>query len=224
MKVTVLRETRRGCGYRNAGKDGGVGIYLMGNPVGQACERLPFPVETCPCCGGGSKVARSWRTITPSSIFLPEIEPECDDGPHVIHRIDGRVFSKSWPSLITSGHDHANCPMCNPPDTKHGLVWIGHQHYTVASFLAEADERGVSKRLSAIPRNLEIGETFVYLAHIKAVGSIRDEGGMTPGVFMVFKPTHIDLVIDDSDDVPDKAVRLVERLGEHGRLVKVERM
>ncbi len=42
-----------------------------------------------------------------------------------------------------------------------------------------------------------------------------------PGVFSVFKPSHIDLVIPSEGDIPDKAKNLVARHGDKVRLVRV---
>jgi hypothetical protein len=46
---------------------------------------------------------------------------------------------------------------------------------------------------------------------------------VVPGIFAAFRPTHIDLVIDDPDDIPARAKVLKDRMGDHARLVKVVR-
>lgn len=218
MEVVTLHEKKRGCGWRHTGKDG-VGIYLMGEVLNPGvCELLPWSLDKCPCCGGGVKFARAWTSITPESLFVAGedrrgricILQEYPDGiPMYLDEAE-----------IYRNHNHEHCPMCNPPPGIHSLVWAGHSHYTAASFTAEAQAQGVSKRLPSVPRNLEIGKTVVYVAHIKACGDFRD-GDMTPGVFMAFKPTHIDIVVDDEGDIPDKAINLVKRHEGCARLVKV---
>jgi hypothetical protein len=219
IEVQTLHEPKRGCGYRHTGADG-VGIYLMGELLNPGvCELLPWALDTCPCCGGGVKFARAWTSITPASLFV-----EDDTHPGCMMKSE----RYSWTDNFFPGsegeyrnHVHLACPMCNPPLGIHGLVWAGHTHYTAASFAAEALERGVSKRLPSIPRDLEIGKTVVYVAHIKACGNFLTGEEMTPGVFMAFRPTHIDLVVDDEDDVPEKAVNLLKRHEGHAQLVKV---
>jgi len=219
MEVVFSEEKVRGCGFRKSGKDG-VGQYMMGGKLEEPCERLPMPLTVCPCCGQGYKFARNFTWIDPGRMFAPDLEPRC--------LALGEEFDRT--------HAHAWCSMCCPADVagdRAGLIWIGARHYkTPALFLAEAREMGISRRLPAIPNKFEFGEHYVYLAHKAAVipflGDFeigKDEPPkLTPGVFSVFKPTHVDLVIDDEDNIPEKAVRLMEKHGENARLVKVERV
>lgn len=203
MRCEVSYEEKRGCGYRKPSKDG-VGIYLMGSPFSEACERLPFPLTTCPCCGAGIGFQRAWRWIDPQVVFAAHLDPKCD----------GRA-----------GHRHDACVMCTPSlvDGMAGLKWIGEQFYSPHAYIREARDRGISMKIPAIPHGFEIGKTFVYIAHTKAYidwGSEGLEG--RPGVFMVFRPVQVDLVVDDLDDIPDKARHLAERLGEDNcRIVQV---
>jgi len=41
-------KAKRGCGYRKIG-----GLYLVGNYIPVACDRLPMPIGACPVCGQG---------------------------------------------------------------------------------------------------------------------------------------------------------------------------
>jgi hypothetical protein len=212
IEVQTLHEPKRGCGWRSSGADG-VGIYLMGELLNPGvCELLPWALDTCPCCGGGVKFARAWTSITPASLFVRNGHLPC------IGRLTGPINKETERHFK---HNHFCCPVCNPPKGIHGLVWAGHTHYTAASFAAEALERGVSKRLPSIPRDLEIGKTVVYVAHVKACGNFLTGEEMTPGVFMTFRPTHIDLVVDDEDDVPEKAINLLKRHEGQARVVRV---
>jgi len=208
IKVVTLREKKRRCGYRRSGKDG-VGIYMMGPECGLSyCERLPFPLAACPCCGHGIKFSRGWTWIDPSEMFHPDNEPACDPG---------------YP-----GHNHQGCPMCNPREVagdKAGLLWVGQNNYTTSNFVAEALEMGISKRMASVPRGFEVGKHYVYLAHLQAVRREVAENAFVQeqGVFTVFKPTHFDLVIDDAENIPGRARALKKALGDNARIVKVVR-
>jgi hypothetical protein len=101
-----------------------------------------------------------------------------------------------------------------------GLLWIGTQFYkTPADFTSEAARMGISRRLTAIPRDLEISETWVFLAHPKAIvkkcpdckpnglGAPGVEGCemcsgsgeyFLPGIFSVFRPDRVEQVVAES--------------------------
>ena len=83
---------------------------------------------------------------------------------------------------------------------------------------------GISRKIPAIPHGFVVGEHAIFLAHRKAIYQ-RNEAGeyeWKPAVFMAFKPHSVDLVIDDPDRVPDKAIEIAKRLGEDKvRIVKV---
>ncbi len=50
------------------------------------------------------------------------------------------------------------------------MLWIGGQFYpTPADFNREANSVGVSRRITATPKDLVVGETWVYLAHREAI-------------------------------------------------------
>lgn len=233
MDVVISTEKARGCGYRKAGK-GGVGCYIVGPSTTAPCGRLPFPLTTCPCCGGGIKPARSWQWISPRALFAPSLPPAC-----------------AALKLVNGAQVCATCPMgYGAPDGRHGLLFIGGAFYKAPrDFMREAAMMGVSRKLPVIPRDFRLGETMVYLAHRHAVPVVPEPGEerveqtqigleaivrektpeieMRPGVFTAFRPTGIDLVIDDEHNVPDRAKRLAEKLTEQGggevRLVKVVR-
>lgn len=213
MEVLTRVEPRRGCGYRKAGP-GGVGIYLVGGYGGERCERLPYPIHKCPTCGHGIKRSRSWTWVDPREFF--EGPPHC---------------SSKGPGM--DQHYHWACPLCSPervfrPDDATaengkavsdglGLLWIGEKHYpTVADFAEEAARMGVSRRLPSIPKGFVPGKTWVALVHPKAIlqGRLGEDAEHVPGIFHVFRPSGVDLVIDDPENVPEKAERLAKRLPE----------
>jgi hypothetical protein len=215
MNVVVSVEARRGCGYRSASK-GGIGIYLVGPSASKPCGRIPFPLSSCPCCGGGIKPARGFTWIEPRVLFAPTIQPRC--------RAQENMGDRG--ALICS-----DCPMgAGIPDGRHGLIWIGEKFYkTPADFKREADMMGVSRKIGKVPRDFVLGETWVYLGHRRAVPIYDDQTGETtaePGVFTAFLPTGIDLVIENEHDVPEQAERLAETIAKKAkggdvRLVKV---
>lgn len=116
-----------------------------------------------------------------------------------------------------------------PAMTRAGLLWIGGQFYpTPAAFLAEADRLGISRRIAAVPKGLEIGKTWVLLAHRKAiyprVGEWIEKGTVLsgeprPGIFHVFRPDRIEYVVKGSESQAE-----LDALEKRGlTLVRIER-
>ena len=209
MTVVISKEQARGCGFRKPSA-GGVGIYLVGPGLGEPCGKLPLPLDVCPCCHAGIKPSRSWTWIVPSQLFANT--PACKLVATVKKKLP---FAEPAQCLV--------CPVGTAPPGRHGLLWIGESFYdTPSEFMREAARMGVSRKVSAVPKDFKIGETWVYLAHRFAVQDL-DNGKMTPGVFTIFKPTGIDLVIEDEHDVPERATKLAEQIGEGARIVRVER-
>ena len=216
VEITILKEEARGCGYRHSGPDG-VGLYLVGDGWFEICERLPFPVDVCPCCGEGTKFSRGFTWITPEKMFAPNIVPRCD-----LDKI------ASHPNLAPKGlpmtnHNHRGCHICSPPAGKHGLMWVGAKFYSTGSFLQEAVARGISKRLASLPNGFKTGETIVYLAHKKAFGPAGEQLARA-GIFTAFKPSRIEIVVDTTnpDDLPARAISIAKKLGGNARIVKIE--
>lgn len=211
MTVHVCVEGGRGCGYRKPGKDG-VGIYLCGEALAASCGRLPLPLEVCPCCSSGIKPSRGWTWITPS-VLLGQPQPL-----DVLAGVSRRCRSE-----LAGGPCRA-CPAGGAiPEGRHGLLWVGEKFYgSPIAFTQEAAMLGVSRKLSALPRGFEVGKTWVYLAHRHAVFDAEAKV-MRPGIFSAFRPTRVDLVIADADNIPERAQRLADELGPAARLVKVVR-
>lgn len=133
----MAQEERRGCGYRHVG-----GMYLCGEYISVPCDRLPYPLDVCPVCGGGIKVSRGFTKINPLALF--GVHQPCED---------------KWPG----------CFVCEPKNQPAFIMGVGEKYYkTPSDFQAEAHRLGVSKRIPFIPKELELGKTVIYLAHPKA--------------------------------------------------------
>ena len=138
-------EAKRGCGYRKVG-----GLYLVDDGAGSSCCKMPIALDICPCCGGGIKQTRGWTWVDAAKLFPPTA---CANG----------VMS----SIL--------CPAATPAVLgRVGLIWIGESFYPrPVDFLNEAGSQGISRRLSAVPRDYKAGETWVLFAHPKAIQKPR---------------------------------------------------
>lgn len=198
-------EAKRGCGYRKVG-----GLYLVSGQLGEACPSLPHELTVCPCCGQGIKQALGWTWIDPMQLF-------------------GKPANVVEIAKRDSSHA-SRCVVCTPSlfnGAKAGLMWVGEKFYkTPGDFLKEGVEMGVSKRIKAIPRDFIVGETYVLLAHPKAVHvrhnppiqKENDEGQMEmvseefkPGIFSVFRPTAVEMLITEKQATKTKLKELEKR-------------
>jgi hypothetical protein len=118
-----------------------------------------------------------------------------------------------------------------------GLIWIGAKFYpTPEAFMHEAARMGVSRRISQVPRDLKVGETWIALAHPNAIPGECEHGAPAGhpcsncpdgesagewrgGVITFFRPTAIEYIVKG-----DETEEELDRLEARGfRLVKVER-
>lgn len=190
----------RGCGWRKEG-----GLYLRAEGIGMPCGKLPIRLEVCPCCGTGIKPARGWTWFNPR----PFVEP---------------LPCASAQAVLAGALSHNPCNTCvlSTPPEKAGLLWIGEKFYpTPADWMKEADKLGVSRRISMVPKGFNVGETWVFAAHRKA---IREEGAdgeekFVPAIFHVFRPNRIEYVTKG-----DESQEELEALAKRGITpVKVKR-
>jgi hypothetical protein len=180
----------------------------MGSGGGRACDRLPIPLTVCPTCGAGFKHTRGWTWLDLDRIVDGVHENCTDDFP---------------------------CPVCMDTGsmTRCGLLWIGAQFYpTVEGFMAEARKLGISRRLSAIPRDLKIGETWVLLAHPLAMlcescngTGWRSRGalpsvkcadctqGRRAAIFHVFRPHSIEKLVTETQASDTEAMDALKARG-----------
>ena len=111
---------------------------------------------------------------------------------------------------------------------KYGLMFVGKKFYTPEKFIKEAKKMGISKRIATIPKELELGKTWVLLAHMEAGEKLVDateeltRGNKTidgkceikvPAIFYVFVPKRIVKLITP---VEAKDKDLVENLEKRG--------
>ena len=197
-------EAARGCGYRKVG-----GLYMVGPSQGYPCLRMPANVGLCPCCGQGIQFSRGFRWIDASQLI----------GDCVKAGLTGLVPDMCrWVETASRGSHLSTCPFRDP---RVGLLWVGAQFYTPESFQEEASRLGISKRITAVPKDFRVGLDWVLLAHKKAgrqlvwhdaqpgeqtpldVELIRFEDGKQqlgawescPAVFMAFRPSAIEKVV-----------------------------
>lgn len=197
-------EAKRGCGYRKVG-----GLYLVSGKLGESCHRLPFELTVCPCCGQGIKQGLGFTWVDPAQLF----KSPCD----------------GFQTQTIERHC-AHCIVCDPrllKGAKAGLMWVGGKFYPKPEdFLKEGAAMGISKRINAIPRDFKVGETFLFLAHPKAVHTQNDppvqregENGQmemvtdeyAPGIFSVFRPSAVEMLITEKQATKTKLKELEKR-------------
>lgn len=189
-------EARRACGYRKVG-----GLYLVSGQLAEPCHRLPFPLTVCPVCGSGFKPARGWTWVNPLPLFAPRA---------------------CWPAFTVQHCER--CLICTPSrwprtgdEPRAGLLWVGEHFYdTPATFTREAEQLGISRRISHVPHDFQLGVTWVLLAHRRAVVTVRgldvtfgasaadfkagpgEPTEWVPGIFSVFLPERIEKLVTQS--------------------------
>jgi hypothetical protein len=208
-------EAKRGCGHRKVG-----GLYLVSGDTFVYCDRLPFKLDVCPCCGGGIKQARGTTWIQPLDLFEGD-HPTVHYWTNPTTGNDEKLASYGCECLTAN----PGCPVCFPSkvfsyfedvnddgsqtEVLHGkamLLWIGKQHYkTPADFMAEGVAQGISRRINAIPKDFKLGKTWVFLAHPEAISeNVKIDGGevksdKVAGIFTAFMPQVIERIVKQSD-------------------------
>lgn len=203
---TIVNEPQRGCGFRKAG-----GLYLIAGAPSAPCGKLPLALEVCPTCGQGVKPARGWTWVDAEKLF---IDVPCE-------------FAMA---PAPGNPDCGLCPLCRRNLQEHprmGLLWVGEQFYaTPEDFLKEGEAQGISRRIQAVPKDFELGKTWVLFAHRKglaqycahpnnngeAEGCPDCEKGIhyAPGIFSCFLPERIEYVVK-ADDPAEKLEQMEKR-------------
>lgn len=217
MGIRVSREGKRGCGFRKEGH-----LYMVSGALSEPCPLLPYETSVCETCGEGIRPARGFTWINPEK-FMPA-------------RAHGNIDHNS---VCPFGSNYDDEPhRCGD---KAGLIWIGAKFYpTPESFTREAARMGVSRHITAVPRDFVVGETWVLLGHAKAIEKACGECGdivggdpecptcdglsfvHVPGVVTAFRPERIEYIIrgDETDEeleaLEERGIEpvRVERIGE----------
>jgi hypothetical protein len=154
-------------------------LYFISEGIASSCDKLPILLDVCPCCSAGIKQARGFTWI----------------------------LSKLFEDKNCNGNCE-RCPM-NLKDLRLGLMWVGEKYYpTPAHFSKEAARMGVSKRISQIPKEFIVGETWIALAHPKAISEVNaetEEIEYKPGIFRAFQPDRIEYVVRGDESEEDLA-------------------
>jgi hypothetical protein len=188
--MITIHEGKRGCGYRKPG-----GLYLRSPGAGRLCGLLPIPLICCPTCGHGIKFARSWTWVNIAQ--LAALAPAgCQ---------------------MTEGC--GDCPLADAKIQRAGLLWIGEQFYkTPEHWQEEARQMGICRRIKSVPHGFKCGETWVALAHIRAIPApiMQEDQEATPGIFRLFKPTAIEYVVkgtetpEELEDLENRGITCVK--------------
>jgi hypothetical protein len=185
-------EAKRGCGFRKCG-----GLYLVGEGIAVGCDRLPLPLEVCPTCNQGIKpsLGFSWIESTILGGNCPKEGAEC----HLNSQCE-----ICFPRFIDKEIDNGSVKTIIRVPKKLALMWVGSRFYRLPrEFIEEAMKLGVSKRIMAIPRGLQIGD-LVLLAHRQAVNrQATGKDGMpknekAPGIFYGFHITRFEKIVTET--------------------------
>ena len=188
-----MTEIIRGCGWRKVGA-----LYLVGSGISLPCDMLPLELKECECCGFDIPFTRAFMWLRKNYI-----EKLTDTHVNCIHPPTSK------------------CPICFPETNelrKYGLMWVGVQFYTAESFVNEAKAIGVSKRIANIPKGLELGKTWVLLAHLKVPfyteipqTGMNAEPIYKKAIFYAFIPQRVEMLIWKSQATEEKLRRLEEQ-------------
>lgn len=194
-------EAKRGCGYRKVG-----GLYLVSGTLFSSCDRLPFPIHSCPVCGAGVYFSRGMAEVNALKLL----------GTHEGLKTTAHADGTSTSETIICNDYIRPCIMCDPSDQPAYLLGVGEKYYTPQEYMQEALTMGVSKRIGkSIPKHLEIGKTVVYLTHRKAIDlnekNEKGENMYQLAIFCAFIPQKIEKLIWQSEATEENLKALEKR-------------
>lgn len=210
-------EPVRGCGHRKVNA-----MYLVGTGLSNPCDRLPFPLpEACPCCGAGIKQARGWTWVNGDKLLGGEHMVPVEPGPPDSLKANLAIAAERGGGQFIKLCPEDKCPVCRPAKLgeRCGLLWVGKASYTPDSFIKEALDLGVSKRIAQVPKGLEFGKTWVLLGHPEACppnGKVefgQDIPEAQPGIFYAFQPTAVEKIVTESQAEDQKEMDKLEKRG-----------
>jgi len=191
-------EPKRGCGYRRVGA-----LYLVGSGMAVPCDLLPLPITPCPTCHFTIPFTRGFLWIHRD---------------YLGYRSEGHYYSKEGCKCSKF------CPLCYPfqniLEDNALLMWVGSKYYSPGSFVKDAQEMGVSKRIAEIPKGLVLGKTWVLLAHPKVPFYRKVEGTSLrvyerqhhkPAIFYAFRPQRVEMLIWQKDATPQRLEELKKK-------------
>lgn len=202
-----MSESKRGCGYRKIG-----GLYLVSNAGYQLiCDGLPMELEPCDCCGFVPQFTRGLQRISWKYIL------QAERNHHIALKARGKAGEIcSCPPI---------CPICHSENQElksYGLMHVGKKFYTAKEFVREAENMGVSKRISDIPRWLILDETWILLAHdevpkmplkkLKENGLLEKEPETFRAVFYAFKPQRVEMPVWENE-ISNEEIQMLEKRG-----------
>jgi len=198
MAIQTRIEPERGCGYRRKG------FYIMGGKTSTPCCLLPIELLTCSHCDQEIKFTRGFQWANKYLLLQWATTKACVS------------FSHRRPP---PENGFAKCVDHLP--NRIGLMWVGQKFYpTPAHFIRESNAIGVSKRVGKFPKDLKVGD-WVALAHSKAICITNtDEMKFKPGIFMLFKVTEFNYVVDGTETAEEileheaKGITCVEVIAE----------
>lgn len=201
-------EAKRGCGYRKVG-----GLYMVGGGISVPCDRLPFELTICSCCGQGIKQSRGWTWIDTGKFF---------NGPHLVDSATTFNETATGPAKVPCREAASKyyCELCEHPEAigRAGLLWIGEKFYkTPQDFVKEGVSLGFSRRIKAVPQGFKLGETYVFLAHpntIKLPQAAEDfecEPSYKPGIFYAWLPSRLEKIVLESQRGTEEIAALEKR-------------
>jgi hypothetical protein len=159
------------------------GLYLVTDGLSRACAKLPVPLTVCPTCHAGIKPARGWTWVDADALVVG--------------------------AMCLNAQGCGACPLAYPFG-RAGLLWVGEKYCpTPGDWEREAVLLGVSRRIAAVPNDFVLGETWVLVAHRKAI--LRADGRWIPGVFHAFRPKAVEYVV--RGDETDEALEVLKARG-----------
>jgi len=199
-------ESLRGCGYRKVGS-----LYLCGTGIAVPCDMLPLELTPCPTCGFEIPFTRNLMRLNKQWVINKSLKHH--------EETEGNCKCKGI------------CPLCFPRKnilTHYGLMWVGERHYTPSGFVKEATKMGVSKKIPDVPKWLEMGKTWILLAHKKVPFYkeifnstqnketkeniyLRSEPEYKPAIFYAFRPQTIEMPIWKSQATKEYLEELQEK-------------